>query len=161
MLHYFFPAISLNISLNWIIQCFTHVKFDVLALACVNNGKFITTQRGGKISYLIFQHDDLHRLFLLLWLCTMFSFLNLLKTQFFFIEQNSPGWQKHRKPSSWSTQIPWIHGDDSHSFKLCWHSGPANPVGHSHLNGNVELANLSCVIFILKKNGKKGFLLIG
>lgn len=36
-----------------------------------------------------------------------------------------PGWQKHLNPSSWSTQMPCTHGEDSHSFKLCWHKGPA------------------------------------
>jgi hypothetical protein len=44
-----------------------------------------------------------------------------------------PGWQKHRKPSCWSTQMPWTHGDDSHSFRLCWHKGPEYPGGQSHL----------------------------
>ncbi len=44
-----------------------------------------------------------------------------------------PGWQKHLNPSSWSTHIPCTQGDDSHSFKLCWHSGPVYPAVHSHL----------------------------
>lgn len=45
-----------------------------------------------------------------------------------------PGWQKQLYPSSWSTQIPCTHGDDSHSFKLCWHKGPEYPRRHLHLN---------------------------
>lgn len=31
---------------------------------------------------------------------------------------------------------------DTYSFKLCWHSGPVKPAGHSHLKGNVEFAFL-------------------
>lgn len=32
----------------------------------------------------------------------------------FLIYHFIPGWQKHRNPSSWSTQIPCTQGDDSH-----------------------------------------------
>lgn len=49
-----------------------------------------------------------------------------------------PGWQKHLKPSSWSTHMPCTHGDDSHSFKLCWHNGPVKPAVHSHLCSVVD-----------------------
>lgn len=62
-----------------------------------------------------------------------------------------PCWQKQRKPSSWSTQMPWTQGEESHSFKLCWQSGPANPRGHSHLNlGNVEFGILKKPNYVLE-----------
>ena len=70
--------------------------------------------------------------------CSSQIWTSLILIKIIFI----PGWQKHLNPSSWSTHIPWTHGDDSHSFKLCWHNGPVKPGGHSHLKGNVEFAFL-------------------
>lgn len=71
------------------------------------------------------------------------------REKFNFNQKTIPGWQKHLKPSSWSTHIPCTHGDDSHSFKLCWHNGPVKPGGHSHLKGNVEFAFLLNVDFVV------------
>lgn len=31
-------------------------------------------------------------------------------------------------------QIPCTQGEDSHSFRLCWHRCPENPFGHSQAN---------------------------